>query len=127
MATIPRWPDALPAPLIEGYAAKARPTFVRTEMDSGRGRQRRRQVTGPTTISQTWRLTEAELAIFDAWFEDQVFGGAAWASMPVMTGQGKVYLQCRFIDTPDRRSVSGSRLWDITAQIETYARIAPNG
>ncbi|KAF1005478.1 MAG: hypothetical protein GAK28_03230 [Luteibacter sp.] len=127
MATIPRWPDTLPAPMIDGYAAKARPTFVRTEMDSGYARQRRRQVNGPVTFQQVWRISQPQLAILDAWFENQAFGGAAWVSMPVMTGHGKVYLQCRFTDTPDRRSVSGSKNWDISATLETYSKVVPNG
>ena len=113
--------------MIDGYAAKARPTFVRTEMDSGRARQRRRQVTGPTTFQNRWRFTPLQMATFDDWFENQAFGGAAWVSMPVYTGQGKSYVQCRFTDTPDKARVPDSGLWEVTVTLETYNRLVPNG
>ena len=127
MATIPSWPDTLPAPMIDGYSRKPKPSFVRTDMDSGLTRSRRRAVTTATNFQQRYRLTQSQVAIFDAWFENEAFGGSAWVLMPVVTGQGKIMVQVRFTDTPDYSSVSGSKLQDITVSLETFAKLVPNG
>lgn len=127
MATVPAWPDSLPAPLIDGYTAKPKATFVRTEMDSGRARNRRRTVTGATEFQQRYRMTMSQVAIFEAWFENEAFGGAAAALMPVITGGGKILVQCEFTDTYSKASVPGSKLFDISISLSTYARLVQNG
>ncbi|MDF4024137.1 hypothetical protein P3W24_04020 [Luteibacter sp. PPL201] len=127
MATIPSWPATLPAPAIDGYSVKPKPTFVRTDMDSGRARNRRRFVTGATEFQQRFRMTQSQLAIFEAWFENEAFGGAADAMMPLITGQGKVMVQCEFTDTYQRTAVPGSKLHDVTLSLSTYSKLVPNG
>jgi hypothetical protein len=127
MATVPSWPASLPAPLIDGYNAKPKPTFVRTEMDSGRARNRRRTITGATEFQQRYRMTMSQVATFEAWFENEALGGAAAALMPVITAAGKVLVQCDFTDTYSKASVPGSKLFDISLSLSTYARLVPNG
>lgn len=127
MAITSQWPDSLPAPRIDGYSRKDTPSFVRTTMDSGASRQRRRFVTTPKTFQQAYRMTQAQLEIFEIWFENQAFGGAAQVLMPVITGAGKSYVQCKFTDTPSIAGVSGSKLWDVTVTLETLVRFVPNG
>lgn len=136
MATVPQWPDKLPAPMIDGYSRKATPTFVRTTMDSGLTRQRRRQVTTATTFQQKYRLRSTARAgeeksqeqLFDEWFENEAFAGSAWVLMPVYTGTGKAYIQCRFTDTPDIARIVDSKITEITVTLETFAKlVSPNG
>lgn len=127
MATVPSWPALLPPPMIDGYSEKAKPTFIRTEMDSGRARNRRRAVTGAVQFEQTYRLTQTQLAVFEDWWENVVFGGAADALMPIYGGQGKRMVQCSFSDTPSKARVPDSKIWEVSLTMETYVKLVGNG
>jgi hypothetical protein len=113
--------------MIDGYSRKESPSFVRTQMDSGYYRQRRRAITTAKTFQQKYRFTQTQLAIFDDWWENEAFAGSAWVAMPVYTGQGKAYVQCHFTDTPDIAAVPDSKITEISVTLETYAKLVPNG
>ncbi len=119
---IPTWPATLPAPRVSGYGYKETPSFMRTTMDSGQARQRRRFITTPTAVTAQFRLTGAQLATFEAWFKDALYDGQAWAMIPVVNGLGVNAVRARFTDTPRVSGVDGaSDVFDISATIETLA------
>eukprot|EP01036_Dinobryon_divergens_P060558 gene60558-80760_t len=65
---MPTFPTQLPAPLINGYTLQPQDVGIRTSMDSGIARTRKRFSTRPiTTVPVNWLMTQNQFAIFDAW------------------------------------------------------------
>lgn len=84
------WPATLPAPMVAGYALNPVNMTVRTEMESGAARVRRRSSAGNVRASVQWNMSDAQMAIFRTWFDDpaKADGGAAWFSVSLLMGNG---------------------------------------
>ena len=81
--------DALPVPLQEGYGLRPISPIARTQMTSGRARQRRRYTSTPTVATVDWLLTDSEAQAFEAWYRDAITDGAAWFNMNLRTPGGE--------------------------------------
>ena len=84
---IPAWPNGLPyASAYAGFSVDqiANPV-LRTEMNSGVGRQRRTSTARITTMKVSIEMTGAQAAVFDA-FHASIGDGAARFTMPVWNG-----------------------------------------
>ncbi|ENF0685190.1 TPA: hypothetical protein ACRMX2_003751 [Pseudomonas aeruginosa] len=121
-----QYPNICP-PLREGYGFNPVSPLARTELQSGRARQRRRFTSVPTMASVRWRLTDTEAMLFEAWFRDQLVDGSQWFECPLKTPETpnglRTYI-ARFTDIYDGPDlVSGSlSLWDFTATLELRER-----
>ena len=75
---MPTWPTELqPYPLVSGYQEAPPNTAIRTEMDTGPAKQRRRYTAAPRTITGAVVLkTKAEVDVLDAFFVTTLQGGA---------------------------------------------------
>ena len=62
------WPTTLPLPSVEGYGLTPQEAVLRTDMESGPARQRRRfrQTLPPLTVRSLFR--QFEFALFSSWF-----------------------------------------------------------
>lgn len=60
--------DCLPVPLQDGFGLKPVSPLLRTELTSGRARQRRLYTSTPTQASVAWLFTDPEAQLFEAWF-----------------------------------------------------------
>lgn len=91
------WPSTLPEPLAPGYGLDAGEATVRTDMDGGAARVRRRCTAIPDKVSLKFLLTEAQMVIFRAFYDADMQQGAAWVFIPVKTGRsiGVSNLECR--------------------------------
>ncbi|HEM0058985.1 TPA: hypothetical protein U0S23_004968, partial [Escherichia coli] len=58
------WPETLPLPLSDGYAASPVSPVIRTELDSGRAIMRRRYVSTPVRLTVSWLLDDEQAATF---------------------------------------------------------------
>jgi len=67
MASI-NWPATLPAPLTDGYGEAPPDTTLRTAMDCGPDKVRRRCTAGPRLFSLRYRLTAAQVATLDTFY-----------------------------------------------------------
>lgn len=116
------WPSALPLPLLEGYELKPKSGVVRTPMEAGPARQRRRFRRTPTMIPQSWLMTRSEFGLFELWFSDAIDGGAAWFDGPAANGTGLPTVQLQFVGGADREPYTakpvGGGLWRVTATLE---------
>lgn len=80
---MPIWPTTLPQfALREGYAEGFKQTVLRSPMDSGATKRRQRFINAPTTLSITIPLTDAEILIFKAFYEDELGNGALSFTFP---------------------------------------------
>lgn len=117
------WPAGLPCALREGHSTQHGTPFVRTQMESGRARQRRKFSSVPSVQQFSWLMTQAQCMAFEAWFRDSLEDGAAWFNMRSRTPLGKdTDLVCRFVDMYAGPDIAGRDLWRISAPLENWER-----
>lgn len=123
MDCLPIFPDVLPKPLMSGYGYSPQSAFVRTQMDSGRARHRRRFKNYATQVTASWMFTPEQLSAFEAFFDYETCGGASWFRLELGNGLGLSCLKARFIDPESPyqiKKVDSSVLWQLTAVLETF-------
>ena len=115
------WPTTLPLAEVDGYGIQPQAAFIRTDMDQGPTRQRRRFTTAPTHYSVKWLLTEAQLATFESWYEGPADAGAGWFSITLRNGQGLQSVDARFTQ-PWQATMLGGHHYEVTATLEVRNR-----
>jgi len=87
--SIPSWPVSLPQTLfIEGYKQSLPDVTMKSDMDAGPAKVRRRFTAGVTPVSGTQKYTAAQLSTFQSFFEDTLLGGSlrfSWTKPPAHT------------------------------------------
>lgn len=114
------YPATLPKPVARGYMLKPVDPSLRTDMDVGSARVRRRTRARNDRLSLTWVLKDAQMAVFRAWFDDstEADGGTAWVALALPIGDGgSSNIEFRFIG-PYRAPASGGLIWTVTAEVE---------
>ena len=113
------WPATLPTPLVDGYELSPSDQTIRTDMEIGSARQRRRTVARNDHVSVAWVFDETQMTSFRAWFDDAVAGvagGAAWFTTQLRIGSGLESREARFIG-PWSGQYDGQH-WRIAAKLE---------
>ena len=116
-----RFPATLPMPLAEPYAVKPADGVVRTDMEQGPARQRREFTQVPTKIPVKWRFTDAQYAVFDAWYQWKGKAGAEWFVIPLRSGLGVIDHVARFTKQYEAPLSSGG-FWLVTVELEVRDR-----
>ena len=115
------WPTTLPAVSLSGYSIEPVDQSVRTDMEVGSARARRRTAARLDIVSVSWLFTDAQMAIFRAWFEDGATGaagGAGWFTIGLPMGDGGVVSSdARFVGVPKPSLLSGKN-WRVSASLE---------
>ena len=71
------WPSSLPQrPTVGGYQERFAETTLRTAMDAGTAKVRRRFTAAPRQIEATFKVNAAQTGILKTFFEDTTAGGA---------------------------------------------------
>lgn len=121
MASYPH--EYLPLPLQDGYGFKPVSPLLRTQLASGRARQRRQYTSTPTQASVTWMFTtDAQAQLFEAWYRDIISDGAAWFLMRLQTPRGVDSYKCRFTDIYDGPILVAPIYWRFSATLELWER-----
>ena len=93
------WPETLPqALLIEGYSEAPANTLVRTSMESGPAKVRRRATAAIRPVKGTLVLTAAELAYLKNFYNTTLLGGALRFNWVDPLTEAAV--EMRFTETP---------------------------
>jgi hypothetical protein len=124
------WPDTLPLPTFGGYGVEPVDSILRTEMESGPARQRRRYTQTPTRMPVRWRFTAWEFALFESWFKHKAKEGGEWFSINLLGGLGMVPHEARFVGrgsspyraTPTRGGPGDGARWVVTSALEVRER-----
>lgn len=66
-----RWPDVLPTPSFPGFGLTPYDAVLRTDFEVGAARVRRTTLARADKISCAWLFSDAEMAAFRSWFDDQ--------------------------------------------------------
>ncbi|WP_288659542.1 MULTISPECIES: hypothetical protein [Pseudomonas] len=117
-----QYPEGLPCALRDGYDLSPVSPLKRSEMQSGRARQRRRFTSVPTMASVSWIMNDVQGQLFEAWFRDALEDGALWFEMPLKTPEGERSYTARFTDIYSGPTLTGKSNWKFTAQLELRER-----
>jgi hypothetical protein len=115
------WPPTLPLPTVDGYGVQPGDAILRTDMEAGLARQRRRFTSVPSIIAVRWLMTRNQFAVFEAWYKLYAKEGAAFFDIDLLGGVGITTHNARFTQQFDARLLNG-RLWTVTSQLEIRER-----
>lgn len=123
------YPSTFPKPQRDGHSYQHTSTFTRTDMDSGRARQRRRFSSVPTVATFKFIMTTAEFSAFEAWFRDTLADGVKWFNMSAYTPIGaETQVVCRFMEMYSDFSALGVTHWEFSVKLEFFERpLMPQG
>ena len=116
------WPLAvLPAyPLQAGYKLGEATGIVRTSMDDGLARQRRKYPDMPATLRVGWILNADRMSFFRGWIAHKAQFGAVWFSVTLDVGNGVETVEARFVGDPEYQRLRKG-LWMVSAELEVLA------
>jgi len=115
------WPERLPLPSIEGYGISPGEAILRTEMEAGPARQRRRFTQVPSRITVRWIMDRGQFALFEAWYRWAAAEGGTWFEIDLLGGLGLLPQEARFTRQFEARPYRG-RLWEVTSELEIRER-----
>lgn len=122
MATID-FPDYLPRPGRVNYDINHVSPFERTEMRTGRARQRRTFQSVPSLVQVEWYLSNPEAQLFEGFFKWDITDGADWFNIDLKTPIGNIApYECRFTDMYRGPRLDGADRWTYTAELEIRER-----
>ncbi len=119
------YPSTLPSPNQPKYSLQPVDPVVRTNMDSGSPRQRRRFTVYPTQIQVEWLYTEAEMATFEAWFDLTVNSGESWFNIDLINGLSITTYEARFVGqgkNPWRADMQPGNAYLVSTVLEVRSR-----
>ena len=116
------YPAGLPLPLRSGYDLSHVSPLMRTELQSGRARQRRRYTSVPSMASVSWSFSQPEVQLFEAWFRWTLSDGAEWFNATLRTPLGLMPYECRFADMYNGPALVGIDRWQVSATLEIRER-----
>ncbi len=116
------WPTTLPLPTVQGYSVQPGDTILRTDMESGLARQRRKFTNVPTKVSVRWIMRRDQYAVFEGWYRWSAKEGASWFSITLLGGLGLQEQDARFTRQFSARLLAGGTLWEVTSELEIRER-----
>ena len=117
------YPAELPTPEREDYGLSHISPFTRSEMVTGRARQRRTYTSVPSMASVSFIFaTPGEARLFEAWFREVVNDGADWFNCKLLSPVGLESYECRFAEMYQGPMLVGNQSWRVTAILEIKER-----
>lgn len=120
MTTI-TFPKRLPYPTVESYSIRPDEAIIRTDMEAGPARQRRRYMQTPSKIAVKWIMSPEQFCLFEAWYKYYAKEGAEWFVITLLGGIGLTEQEARFTQQFEA-SITAGRLWQITTELEIRDR-----
>lgn len=119
---MPSYPALLPHPIRTAYARQYAQKQRVVRMDDGTGRTRRMLYGQPFSMSLTWRFTDLELSIFEAFLEYECSFGTKWFDMQVSPVEPTVSVKLMG-GAPQVKSAGAG--WEATAAVMVVAPGVP--
>jgi len=105
----------------DGYGIEPSNPIIRTEMEGGPAKQRRRFSQATTAYPIAWIFTQSEFADFETWHKDDIHDGADWFQLMLANGQGVTEQTARFVE-PWIATPRGAYQYSVTSKVETRTR-----
>ena len=119
------WPGAIPNPQL-GFGVTDSTAVVRTKMDSGRTRQRKRFTRDFRTMSASWKLSDVEYGYFQSIYRYALNSGTDWFTMNLPMGDGLKPYTVRFVaNSYSAKQDEATLYWTVNANLETEDETAP--
>lgn len=100
-------------------SAEVQPSSIRTAMESGTFRQRRRFTTDYTQVEVSWSLSDTEFGIFSAFCQYKLQQCSAWFNIELpLGGLGMVVHTARFVDATYKHDYDEVGYWIVSAKLE---------
>lgn len=116
------WPSTLPEASLRGMGVSPTDAVIRTDMDAGIVKMRRRYRNPPTTFSVEWVMTQAQYRIFTGWFESVIAFGADSFTIDLPDGAGTATeMTVRFAQIWKAKYL-GTGNWSVSASLEVSNR-----
>lgn len=119
------FPQSLPGVSSSSYSIKLTSGVVRTEVDAGYARVRRRFTQTPRDMDVKWKFTMDEFKIFESFFNYDIFGGASWFYIDLFDGSGQSQFVARFKQPYTAGTIAREYMWEVTATLETMSKALP--
>lgn len=116
------YPEGLPVGLHSGRSYQLQSPLLRSDLESGRARQRRRFTNVPMGAKINWLFNDSEGQLFEIWWRDQLVDGSLWFECPLDTPIGFQDYTCRFTGVYSGPSRVGPNLWAYSAELELRER-----
>jgi len=116
------YPVGLPVGLHSGRSYQLQSPLLRSDLESGRARQRRRFTNVPMGAKINWLFNDSEGQLFEVWWRDQLVDGSLWFECPLDTPIGFQDYTCRFTGVYSGPSRVGPNLWAYSAELELRER-----
>lgn len=116
------YPSYLPHPHFSQSGIKQQSNRIRSEMSSGRVRQRRRFMVVPAEQTLEWKLKREQAAAFLGWVEHALMGGISWFRLNQRTELGVVPIDIRMIQHPleNAKQKAGRFFYTVKCEIRQY-------
>ena len=113
------WPASLPSATVSGFDLETTSACVRTDMESGTARMRRRFTATPDNITLCYVFKPEEMVTFRAFWRGEFNFGAAWVDIPLKTGTsaGMETKSCRVPSGTFHATLAGVN-WIVELQVE---------
>src|SRR5690606_14120210 len=109
------WPATLPAPLNGGFRELWPNNIIRTQMDKGPPKVRRRTTANVATLQMQFLMSTAQVSTLETFFQgDAAYGAAAFDFTHPRTGST---VSCRFTRPPEFGTTNGA-YWPVSVELE---------
>ncbi|VVO05963.1 hypothetical protein PS834_03058 [Pseudomonas fluorescens] len=113
------YPAELPLPLQDGYALETPvDPMLRTQMESGRARQRLNFDEVPYLINAKWNCDSNQMAFFQGWYARALSQGVEWFKATLLTPTGFKEYECRFTGHYTGPTLVQVRRWEFAGTLE---------
>jgi len=116
---MPTWP--LNRPQQSGYILKPDDPVIRTSIESGPVRARRRFTQSSTLIDVNWFFNMTDFGIFETFHHDELLDGVSWFDIELMNGQGITTYSARFREIWSSSAIGGIN-WNVKGILEVKTR-----
>lgn len=114
----PNFPASLPGMSMKNYSFTPVNNVIRTEMESGPARTRRKYISVPTDVTVQWRFSRAELQTFQNFYRTDIYDGAGWFNIKIVDGRGEGTYKARFKGPYKAMTEAREHLWLVDATLE---------
>lgn len=90
------WPSILPDPTVD-FSGAVNAGVLRTSMDNGLARQRRKTISEIATFTTSWEMNDDEFTTFRAWHAEKINLGVDWFVVNLPFGGGLMPQIARFV------------------------------
>lgn len=106
----------IPVPNLSGYEVTPIDPCIRTDMETGAPRTRRRTSARLDKIKVQWVFNDADMISFRNWFNTDIAGGSAWFNLELNAGFGKETREVKFSGIWNASKPSGA--WVVSADLD---------